>query len=75
MLTYNTKKRIKDLTGLAYRMSVILKDDVDELRLDADGLDIGKITNSLNDVIESSERLADTIAELEYVLYCNRNTR
>ena len=61
----NIKKRARMNAGLLN----LLRDDVDNLRADADDFDLICLEESVRDAKSTIQMLTDNIVEIEYMLY------
>lgn len=62
------KKRARILSGLLN----LLKDDIDQVTIDANNFDIICLEESIKDVRRTLEFFGDNIKELEYLLYLSK---
>lgn len=63
------KNSIREKTRTVYGLMHILKDDIDNLRIDVANLDINRLRVSIADTNETLEKIIDIMAEIEYIIY------
>lgn len=64
-LKLDMKKRARVSMGLLN----LLKDDIDQVRVDADDFDLICLEESLRDAKSTLQMITDNITEIEYVMY------
>ena len=64
-MTRNIKKRARAAKGILN----LLKDDIDQLRVDANDFDLICLEESIRDTKSTLQMLNDNITEIEYMLY------
>lgn len=67
-----TKRKVKDKTRTAYGMLHVLKDDIENMRIDANAGDYSRLILSVSDTRETIQKLLDEIVEMEYYLYLSK---
>ena len=65
----NVKTNIKKLARMNAGLLNLLRDDVDNLRADADDFDLICLEESVRDAKSTIQMLTDNIVEIEYMLY------
>ena len=66
------KKNIRDKTRLTYGLSIVLKDDVEQLRSCVDEFDVDRLYEAIRDTVGTLDKIVDIVAQLEYTLYLER---
>lgn len=69
---HKTKHAIRDKARLTYGLSLVLKDDVDALRMCVNDFNVDRLYEAVRDVTETLDKLVDIIAQLEYSLYLEK---
>lgn len=66
-----TKSNIRSKTRLIYGLVHVLKEDIDNLRIDVNSLDINRMKETIQDTNETLEKITDIVADIEYIIYLN----
>ena len=69
------KQNLIDKARLTYGLSFVLKDDIDTMRTYANNFEIENLYESIRDVTDTLDKLIDTVAQLEYILYLEKLKR
>ena len=64
-----TKRKITENARLTYRLTYILKDCVDNIRVRTYQHELDKLDAVIDDTKEILQKLTDTVTEIEYMLY------
>lgn len=68
-MTPRMKNDICAKARLIYGLLNVLKYDVDNLRVDANAMDISNLVRTVEDTNRTLENITDLVAEIEYLLY------
>lgn len=65
----NVKVEMRKRASITNGLLNLLRDDIDQLRVDAEDFDIICLEESLKDVRTTLQMFVDNITEMEYMLY------
>ena len=67
-----TKKRIRDKARLAYGITNILKNDIDNLRIESRECDVSRLDECIFGIVDSLEKLVDVMSDLDYIVHLHK---
>ena len=69
----NMKMDMKKRARISMGLLNLLKDDIDQVRVDADDFDLICLEESLKDAKTTLQMITDNITEIEYMMYLFKN--
>lgn len=68
-MSKNLKNDIRKRARIAMGMTTLLRDDINQIRADANDFDLICLEESIKDAKSTLQMLTDNVTEIEYMLY------
>lgn len=68
-----TKNEIRSKVRLLYGLTYVLREHIDDLRVDARNPDIDQLYALVRETNETLERIIDILADIEYTIFLETN--